>query len=79
VGELVFPIVRAHVAKVVLVTDQSIRDAQETLWRAMRIVVEPGGAAALAALLSGRYRPEPGERVGIVVSGGNTVAVAFDR
>jgi threonine dehydratase len=79
VGELVFPIVRAHVAKVVLVTDRSIRDAQETLWRAMRIVVEPGGAAALAALLSGRYRPEPGERVGIVVSGGNTVAVAFDR
>ncbi|HEY8198025.1 MAG TPA: threonine/serine dehydratase [Gemmatimonadales bacterium] len=79
VGELVFPLVRKHVAEVVLVTDQAIRDAQETFWRAMRIVVEPGGAAALAALLSGRYRPEPGERVGIVVSGGNTVAVAFDR
>ena len=79
VGELVFPIVRAHVANVVLVTDQAIREAQEKLWSTVRIVVEPGGAAALAALMSGRYRPEPGERVGIVVSGGNTVAVAFDR
>jgi threonine dehydratase len=79
VGELVFPIARAHVAKVVLVTDQSIRGAQATLWSAMRMVAEPGGSAALAALLSGRYRPEPGERVGIVLSGGNTVAVVFDR
>jgi threonine dehydratase len=79
VGELVFPIARAHVAKVVLVTDQSIRGAQATLWSAMRMVAEPGGSAALAALLSGRYRPEPGERVGMVLSGGNTVAVAFDR
>jgi threonine dehydratase len=79
VGELVFPIVRKHVAEVVLVTDQAIRDAQEKIWNTVRIVVEPGGAAALAALMSGRYRPEPGERVGIVVSGGNTVAVAFDR
>jgi len=79
VGELVFPIVRAHVSKVVLVTDQAIRDAQEKLWSTARIVAEPGGAAALAALLSGRYSPEPNERVGIVVSGGNTVAVAFDR
>ncbi|MGZ8398952.1 MAG: threonine/serine dehydratase [Gemmatimonadales bacterium] len=79
VGEMVFAIVSEHVAKVALVTDQSIRDAQEKLWSAARIVAEPGGAAALAALLSGQYRPEPGERVGIVISGGNTVAVAFDR
>ena len=79
VGEQVFPIARAHVAEVVLVTDGSIRNAQEALWSAVRVVAEPGGAAALAAVLSGRYRPEPGERVGIVVSGGNTVAVAFDR
>jgi len=79
VGEQVFPIARAHVAEVVLVTDGSIRNAQEALWSNARVVAEPGGAAALAAVLSGRYRPEPGERVGIVVSGGNTVAVAFDR
>ena len=79
VGEQVFPIARAHVAEVVLVTDGSIRNAQEALWSAVRVVAEPGGAAALAAVLSGRYRPEPEERVGIVVSGGNTVAVDFDR
>ena len=79
VGEQVFPIARAHVAEVLLVTDGAIRNAQEALWSTVRVVAEPGGAAALAAVLSGRYRPEPGERVGIVVSGGNTVAVAFDR
>ncbi len=79
VGELVFPIARAHVAEVVLVSDKAIRDAQEALWSTVRIVAEPGGAAVLAALLSGRYRPKPEERVGIVVSGGNTVAVEFDR
>jgi len=79
VGEQVFPIARELVAEVVLVTDGSIRNAQEALWSTARVVAEPGGAAALAAVLSGRYRPEPGERVGIVVSGGNTVAVGFDR
>ena len=79
VGEKVFPIARELVAEVVLVTEGSIRNAQEALWSTARVVAEPGGAAALAAVLSGRYRPEPGERVGIVVSGGNTVAVSFDR
>ena len=79
IGELVFPIARRHVDRVVLVTDDAIRDAQRALWRSVRIVAEPGGAAAFAALLSGRYRPAPGERVGVVVSGGNTVAVDFDR
>jgi threonine dehydratase len=76
VGEQVFPIARAAV---VLVTDEAIREAQETLWSALRLVAKPGGAAALAAVLSERYRPEPGERVGVVVSGGNTVAVGFGR
>lgn len=79
VGELMFPIAQRHVERVVLVTDEAIRDAQDALWKAVRIVAEPGGAAALAALLSGRYRPEPDERVGVVVSGGNTTAVDFNR
>jgi threonine dehydratase len=48
------------------------------MWDAARIAVEPGGAAACAALRSGAYRPSPGERVGVVVSGGNTAAVRFD-
>jgi threonine dehydratase len=79
IGERVFPIVQRHVDRVVLVADEAIRAAQEALWQTIRIVAEPCGAAAFAALLSGRYRPAPGERVGIVVSGGNTVAVDFSR
>jgi threonine dehydratase len=79
VGELMFPIAKKHVREVVLVTDDEILEAQNVLWKVLRIVAEPGGAAAFAGLLSGRYRPEPTERVGVVVSGGNTVAVDFNR
>ena len=79
VGERVFPIAQRHVERVVLVSDDAIRSAQDALWRTLRIVAEPGGAAAFAALLSGRYRPQPQERVAVVVSGGNTVAVDFSR
>jgi threonine dehydratase len=79
VGTLMFPIAQRHVDRVVLVTDEAIRQAQKALWSVLRIVAEPGGAAAFAALASGRYRPQPGERVGVLVSGGNTVAVDFDR
>lgn len=79
VGELMFPIAQAHVDHVVLVSDAAIRHAQEALWAALRVVAEPGGAAALAALLSGRYKPAPGERVAVLISGGNTTAVDFGR
>jgi threonine dehydratase len=79
VGEHGFPIAARHVASVVLVSDQQIRDAQESLWETLRVVAEPGGAAAFAALRSGRYRPAPGERVGVLVCGGNTTAVDFAR
>jgi len=79
VGELMFSIARAHVARVALVSDEAIRRAQETLWSAVRIVAEPGAAAAFAALLSGAYTPAAGERVGVVVSGGNSTAVDFGR
>ena len=79
VGELMFPIAQQHIDRVVLVSDEAIRRAQEALWNAMRIVAEPGGAAAFSALLSGRYQPAPGERVGVMVCGGNTVAVDFSR
>jgi threonine dehydratase len=77
IGEQVFPIVQRYVRSAVLVTDDAIRSAQERLWDVLRIVAEPGGAAATAALLSGRYRPRPDERVGILVSGANTTAVDF--
>ena len=77
VGELVFPIARRAVDRVLLVTDDEILAAQRALWIFLRVVAEPGGSAAFAALLSGRYVPGPGERVGVIVSGGNTVAVDF--
>jgi threonine dehydratase len=79
VGELMFPIAERLVERVVLVSDDAIRTAQEALWEMLRLVAEPGGAAAFAALLSGRYEPRPGERVGVLLCGGNTVAVDFDR
>ena len=79
VGELMFPIARAHIARVVLVPDAAIRRAQEALWESLRLVAEPGGAAAFSALLASAYVPAPGERVGVLVSGGNTTAVDFGR
>jgi threonine dehydratase len=79
VGELMFPIAQKFVSGVTLVTDDTIRQAQQALWKVLRIVAEPGGAAAFAALLSGRYKPRPAERVGVLVCGGNTAAVDFAR
>jgi threonine dehydratase len=78
VGTLMFPIAQRYVERSVLVPDEAIRDAQRSLWKNLRIAAEPGGAAAFAALLSGRYRPQKGERVGVLVCGGNTAAVNFD-
>jgi threonine dehydratase len=78
VGELMFPIARAHVDRVVLVTDEAIDAAQRALGESRRIAAEPGGAAVLAALQSGAYTPAANERVGIVLSGGNTGAVRFE-
>jgi threonine dehydratase len=79
VGELMFPIAQKYVNDVLLVTDESIQNAQEVLWNVLRVVAEPGGAAAFAALLSRRYQPKAGERVGVLVCGGNTTAVDFNR
>jgi len=77
VGELMFPIAQAHVKSVLLVSDEAIQEAQAALWEVLRVATEPGGAAAFAALLSRRYQPQPGERVGVLVCGGNTTAVDF--
>src|SRR2546422_5742034 len=77
VGELMLPLAQSYVDRVVLVTDADIRRAQAALWESLRVVAEPGGAAALAGLLCGGYVPVAGERVGIVISGGNTTAVDF--
>ncbi|NMD07345.1 MAG: threonine/serine dehydratase [Phyllobacteriaceae bacterium] len=77
VGQLMFPIARQHVAAAVLVPDDAIALAQRKLWDVMRVVAEPGGATALAALLCGAYRPTGDERVAVLLCGANTTAVAF--
>jgi threonine dehydratase len=79
VGSLMFPFAQQFVHRAILVPDDAIRQAQERLWHGLRIVAEPGGATAFAALLAGAYRPEPGERVGVLVCGSNTTAVDFAR
>ncbi len=60
-----------HVDHVALVPDDAIKAAIKALWSEFRLVTEPGGATALAALMCGAYRPAPGERVGVLVCGGN--------
>ncbi len=77
VGERAFAIAQRHVKQVALVTDEAIAQAQLALWSTLRIAAEPGGAAPLAALLSGRVQPREGSRVAVVISGGNTSAVSF--
>lgn len=77
VGELMLPLAQNYVNRVVLVTDEEIQEAQLALWKILRIVVEPGGAAAFAAVLSGKYAWNARERVGVVICGGNTTGVDF--
>ena len=79
VGKLMFEIARDHIAQVTLISDDDIRNAQRHLWREMQLVTEPGGAAAFAALLSGAYKPERDERVGVVVCGANTSMDVFGQ
>ncbi|MCV6585679.1 MAG: threonine/serine dehydratase [Marinibacterium sp.] len=69
VGQMAFDLARDIPS--VTVTDDAITQAQHLLWRRLRLLVEPAGAAALAALTSGAYRPEPGERVAVLLCGGN--------
>jgi threonine dehydratase len=77
VGTIMFEIAKRWVNRVVLVPDSAIVDAQRVLWDVLRIVAEPGGATALAALLSRRYVPRSGERVAVVICGANTDAVSL--
>lgn len=72
VGNLMFEIARQAIDRSVLVEDEAIRATQRLLWRDLRLAVEAGGATALAALVSGAYKPRIGERIGVVICGGNT-------
>lgn len=78
-GRLVTEIALSQVDHVALVTDDAITAAQRLLWRDFRIATEPGGAAALAALLSGAYVPAKGERVGVLLCGSNVDLAALDE
>ena len=77
VGEMMFPIAEAFVERSILVSDDDIIAAQKALWDRVRIISEPGGAAAFAAILSGRYTPAPGERVAVLVCGANANPANF--
>lgn len=77
IGSSAFPVIQKNIAGVVLVSDDAIRAAQRHLWQSLQLVSEPGGAAAFAALLSAAYKPKAGERVGVVLCGGNTELSAF--
>jgi threonine dehydratase len=79
IGDLDFDIARSFVRGVVLVKDAAITDAQLQLWREFSIIAEPGGAAAFAAVMSGAYRPERNERVGVLVCGSNADLTAFAK
>jgi threonine dehydratase len=78
VGDLVFPLTQSYVSDVLLVSDTAIRQAQHALWRATRLVTEPAAAVTTAALITGAYRPEPGERVALVITGANTTLPGFE-
>ncbi|TPK81400.1 threonine/serine dehydratase [Mesorhizobium sp. B2-4-12] len=77
VGEMMFPIAEAFVERSILVSDDDIIAAQKALWNRARIISEPGGAAAFAAILSGRYKPASGERIAVLVCGANANPANF--
>ncbi|MDJ0821131.1 MAG: threonine/serine dehydratase [Paracoccaceae bacterium] len=71
IGSICFDLAQRHNTEVALVPDGAILQAQKDLWYAHRQLVEPAGAAALAALQWGAYVPQPDERVAVLVCGGN--------
>ncbi|MDH2410518.1 pyridoxal-phosphate dependent enzyme, partial [Streptomyces chitinivorans] len=75
-GELTFSVNRRLVDEIVLVDDDRIREAMRLAFERLKTVVEPSGAAALAAVLAGRPDPLP-RRIGVIVSGGNVGARRF--
>ena len=79
VGELMFPLAQRYVAQSLLLPDDAIAAAQRALWERLRLAIEPGGAIALAALLSGAYRPAENEKIGVLVCGANPADLDFTR
>lgn len=77
IGEICFGLAQAQDVQTVLVNDDAIATAQRALWQERRLLVEPAGATALAALMSGAYQPEPGEKVAVLVCGANIAPDPF--
>ena len=77
IGTLAWEICRQYVAQTVTVSNEAITETQRRLWQELRLIAEPGGATALAALLSGAYVPDPDERVGVLVCGANADLAKF--
>ncbi len=79
IGAIPFALAKSYVDRALLVTEDAIGRAQIWLWQHLRLVTEPGGATAFAAISSGRYAPGPQERVGVIICGANTDPAAFAR
>ncbi|GLU30224.1 threonine/serine dehydratase [Trinickia caryophylli] len=77
IGDVPFSILLPTVRDTVLVSDEQIRGAQRALWENFRIAAEPGGATAFAALVSGVYARSPGEKIAVVICGGNADPASF--
>jgi threonine dehydratase len=75
-GERTFPVILERVAAVATVSDEEIVDAMRFAFERLKLVLEPSGASALAALLAGRV-PADGRRVGVILSGGNVDVARF--
>ena len=77
IGDICFGMAKGQNIESVLVSDPAIRAAQIWLWQSLRLLVEPAGAAAFAALSSGAYKPHPKERVAVLLCGANTAPDPF--
>lgn len=78
IGSICLELAQAQGTQSVLVSDAAIAAAQKALWDEARQWVEPAGACALAALISGAYQPQPGERVAVLICGANPASGPFD-
>ncbi|MBV8372425.1 MAG: pyridoxal-phosphate dependent enzyme [Candidatus Eremiobacteraeota bacterium] len=76
-GVVTFPIAREHVRAIVTVSDRELTNAMRFAFERTKLVIEPSGAAGLAALLHGRIPELSGQRVGVIVSGGNVDAQRY--
>ncbi len=79
IGDLCFELAQTQGIQSITVTDDSIAQAQMALWEKLRILTEPAGATALAALLSGAYVPAKGERVAVLLCGANPAPAPFTK